>query len=155
MLWSKQDLNHQDGRTNDYGAIGDIEVWPDILTDIELKKIDHVACEHSIPEIAQRAPENQRQRESGAIQSVRVSPQQSRHDYERQQREEDQEYNAQLRWSVGEQSKGGAAVGDVGELEKPGNDLDAVMKRNRPGDDPLAEPVEREYDSGDQQNIFS
>ena len=89
MLWSKEDLNHQDGCADNDGAICNIEVWPDILTDIELEKIDDVPCEHSIPEIAQGASENQRQRERSAIQSVRVPPQQSRHHYERQQREED------------------------------------------------------------------
>jgi hypothetical protein len=155
VFWSKQDLNHQDGCADDNRAIGDIEVWPDILTDIELQEVDHVPGKHSIPQIAQGTAENQRQCKRGAVQSVRVPPQQGRDDHQRQKREEDEKYNAQFRRGIGEQSKGSATIRDVRKLEKPGNDLDAVMKRNCPGDDPFAEAVESEHDSGDQQNIFS
>ena len=60
VLGREENLDHQDGRPNNDCTIGDVEVGPDVRTDIELKEIDYVAGENSIPKIAERAPENQR-----------------------------------------------------------------------------------------------
>jgi len=142
VLGREENLDHQDGRPNNDCTIGDVEVGPDVLADKELEEIDDVPGEHSIPQISESAAQDKRQRKSRAVEPLRVSPQKRRNYDQRQQRKEDEKYNAQFRGRVREQAKRRASVRDVRELEQPGNDSDAVVQRDGFGNDPFAEPVE-------------
>ena len=60
----KQDLKHQQPRAYHNRAVGHIEGWPLVWAYIEEEKIHHVPADEAVPQIADRASQNQRQPDS-------------------------------------------------------------------------------------------
>src|SRR5215469_12801149 len=56
---------------------------------------------------------------------------------------------------MGKQPKGRAPVLDVGELEETGNDRDAFMEGYASLDDQLGQPVQKQDDGGNEQEVFT
>jgi hypothetical protein len=77
VFGSEEDLHHENGRTDYYGTVGDVEIGPNIRSDVELKKVDYVAGKNAIPKIPERTTEDQGQSKGCAVESLSMSPQES------------------------------------------------------------------------------
>jgi hypothetical protein len=56
---------------------------------------------------------------------------------------------------IGEQSERRAAVLQVSQIEKPRNNLDAVVQHDVFGNQPFAYPVEKDNDKRDQKMVLA
>ena len=58
MFGREEDLNHEDRCSNHNRTISDVEVGPDVLSDVELEEVHYMSGENAIPEIAQCPTQN-------------------------------------------------------------------------------------------------
>ena len=69
-------------------AVSQVESRPLILPDVEQQKVHYPAAYHAIPQVAQRAAQNERQTHAGSAHRVAVFPEKCGHDYQRHNREQ-------------------------------------------------------------------
>ena len=55
MLGSEEDLHHEDRSANYDRAVGDVEVWPDVRTDVELEEVNYMSGEDAVPKVSKRS----------------------------------------------------------------------------------------------------
>src|SRR5260221_12419790 len=85
----KHNLKHQQPRSHHNRAVGHVEGWPLVWTYIEEQKIHNVTADQAIPQITDRATENQRQPDASRGQAVTVFPVQRGDDQQRDYRKKD------------------------------------------------------------------
>src|SRR5579859_108095 len=74
MFGSKHDLDHQDGGANYDCAVRDIEIRPHVLPDIKLDEVDDVTGQNAVPKVPEGSAQDQRQRNSCAVQTLGMAP---------------------------------------------------------------------------------
>src|SRR5215469_687001 len=133
----EENLRDQQQRSDNNGAVGDIEVRPAIAAEIEVQEVHDTPVHDAVPEISRSSAENQRQADRRGIDGVAVLPQQHGHDDQRDQRKAHQGGNLPRERRVGEQSEGCATVLHMRKVKQTGNHREALVQRNVAGHGPL------------------
>ena len=72
-VW-KQDFEYEQARSDDDGAVGDVEGGPLVRANIEEKEIDDAVADQAVPQIADGAAQDQRQSDACQRSWCRCSP---------------------------------------------------------------------------------
>lgn len=122
---------------------------------MEVEEVNDVSRKQAVPQIARCAPQDQGQADRCCSERMTVAPQDHRHDRQGDQGEQYQRSCLPVHVGIGEQSKGGAGIFDVGEVEKAGNDGHTVMQGDVASHCPLGYAVESDDRDGDQQEVLT
>lgn len=154
-LRREDDLGHEDKRTDDNGAVGDIEIGPYIVAQIKLEEINHVTGEEPVPKIAEGTAHDERERESRTGHFMGVLPKERGDDEQSDDRKANQKADLVLRGRFGEQAKSRSPVQDVSDSEKSRYDGNAVVQRYIGRDHGFGDAVEEQHRGSDQNVIFT
>jgi len=70
----KENLNDEQSGPANNGAIGNVESWPLVSADVEQQEIHNPSIKQAVPEISDRAAENERQTDPRGGHGVTVTP---------------------------------------------------------------------------------
>src|SRR5208337_3306211 len=151
----EQDFKHQQPRSHHNRAVGHIEGRPLVWANIEEEKIHDVPADQAVPQIADRAAQNQRQADSGGGQAVAVFPEQEGDDQQRNYRKQNQQADFPFGGRIRKNTKRRARVFSVNNAKKSWDDRNAVMQGKAVRDRPLGGTIESDDERRDQKMIFA
>ena len=86
-----QHFDEQEAGSDADGGVGDVEVGPVIVDDVDLEEVDDVGEAHAVVEVAERAAEDEREREADERELAAELPEQNEHDDDGEDREGDEQ----------------------------------------------------------------
>lgn len=81
----EENLGNQKDSADDDGAVGNVEGWPVVRPDVEVEKIDDMAVDDAVPEIAEGAAQDERQANGHCAYRMTILPEQNGNDDESDQ----------------------------------------------------------------------
>ena len=134
-----QQADHTKGDTR----VGDVERRPVIISPIEKKKINHLAIHDAVDEIPDGARKNPGYRDGNQQPFVFHTIEKEREGHDRNPGHQKKERLAKPPRRLGEQAEGRAGVAQVRQVEKCGDNRDALIQGNGLGDQGLRRLVEQ------------
>ena len=121
-----------------------------VAEDVDLNEVDDRAVEDAVVDVAEGASQNQREGDGGEAEAVAKADEGDEHGDQEHEREADQDPADEMRRSgFGEEGKGRALVGPMGDAEDARDDRDGAADRNVGGDPDLGDAVGQEDERGD------
>jgi hypothetical protein len=148
------DLGDEHEGADDDGAIGNVEGRPMIGAEVEIHKIDDVACSDSVPEIAECAAEDEGETDARGVERVGVLPQQVGDNGHRDKRRENQKGELPFGGGFGEEAERGAAILNVRQAEA-GEYANTVVERDGLLDRPLCGAIDQQHQGCDEDMKFA
>lgn len=150
MARGAERVEDQEDAADDDGGVGDIEVGPVVVNDVNLEEVgDHAEAE-AVPDIADGAAEDQRQGHHGGGEAAAIADDDEDDDRCGNQREDGQnpvrERGARR---VSKHGEGRAGIEHVSDAEDAADDDDRVAFGDVADDPELGEAVEEEDEGGE------
>lgn len=149
-MWGSQSVEDEEDAADDDGGVGDIEVGPVVVDDMDLEEVgDHAEAE-AVPDIPDGAAEDESEGDHGGCQTAAKADDDEDDDRRGNQREDGEDPMREGRTRrVSEHREGRARIEHVGDAEDMADDDDCTSFGNVADDPELGESVEEEDDGGE------
>ncbi len=144
---TEDEVDEQEGGAADDGAVGEVEVWPHVVADVEVQEVGDAAKENSVVEIADGSAENEGKSQASGREFFGGLPEQIADDDHGNGREADEHGDTHLGRPVGEEAEGGSGVFYVSDGKEVRDDLHvSEIQFDVAGYEKLSEAVAENHD---------
>lgn len=151
MPW-QEGIEEQETRTDDDGAVGDIEVGPVVAEDVDFNEVDDRAVDDAIVQVAESATKNEGEGNRGDVDSAAEADEGNQNCEGRNSGKGDQApADGVGRGRVGEEREGRAFVEPVRDPQEAGDHGDGIAHENVLRNKGLRDPVGNDDDGGDEE----
>lgn len=149
---AEDEVDEEQGGTADDGAVGEVEVRPHVIAEVEVEEVGDASEEDAVVEVADGAAEDEGEGKASPGERPSGVPEQVADDEHGYGGESDEQGDADALRPLGKEAEGGAGVFDVSDGEEIRNYGDVSEVQWDVADDvELGEAVEKDHDRRHEQ----